>query len=303
MLSVVFGLAAALSFGGSGFFGGISARHMGSLRTVWVTTWTSVFVLALGLLLFTGTWSADAVIFGALSGLCGAIALVFLYASLAIGPMSILSPVGAVVGALVPALWEFFTGVQLAWFAYLSIALILVAVLIVGFTQEKGAVKPTAKGLLFAVLAGTFFGAYYIFLDLAPDDAGLSPIFVNRTVSALLATVALVVVLIAHQARKQQALTTGAQGGSDAQQPAAQIINWRKALPIAAFAGTIEALGSAFVLFGFVAGNLTVTTVLTSLYPAGTIVLATLVLKERLAPLQYVGLALALVAAAGLALA
>jgi len=301
MLSVVFGLAAASSFGGSGFFGGISARHMGSLRTVWITTWTSVVVLALGLLLFTGTWSADAVVFGALSGLCGAIALVFLYASLAIGPMSILSPVGAVVGALVPALWEFFTGVQLAWFAYLSIGLILVAVLIVGFTQEKGAVKPTAKGLIFALLAGSFFGAYYIFLDLAPDDAGLAPIFINRTVSALLATAAVIVVLLANQARKQKALT-GA-GQADAQSADQQPVNWRKGLPIAAFAGTIEALGSAFVLFGFVAGNLTVTTVLTSLYPAGTIVLATLVLKERLAPLQYVGLALALVAAAGLALA
>lgn len=301
MLSVVFGLAAAFSFGGSGFFGGISARHMGSLRTVWITTWTSVVVLALGLLLFTGTWSADAVVFGALSGLCGAIALVFLYASLAIGPMSILSPVGAVVGALVPALWEFFTGVQLAWFAYLSIGLILVAVLIVGFTQEKGAVKPTAKGLIFALLAGSFFGAYYIFLDLAPDDAGLAPIFINRTVSALLATAAVIVVLLANQARKQKALT-GA-GQADAQSADQQPVNWRKGLPIAAFAGTIEALGSAFVLFGFVAGNLTVTTVLTSLYPAGTIVLATLVLKERLAPLQYVGLVLALVAAAGLALA
>lgn len=301
MLSVVFGLGAALSFGGSGFFGGIGARHMGSLRTVWITTWTSVVVLALGLLIFTGTWSGNAVLFGTLSGLCGAIALVFLYASLAIGPMSILSPVGAVVGALVPALWEFLTGVQLAWFAYLSIALILVAVLIVGFSQEKGAVKPTAKGLTFALLAGAFFGGYYIFLDLAPDDAGLAPIFINRTVSALLATVALAVVLIAHQARKQRMLAGTAPAG--AEQPAQQAIDWRKGLPVAAFAGTIEALGSSFVLFGFVAGNLTVTTVLTSLYPAGTIVLATLVLKERLAPLQYVGLALALVAAAGLALA
>lgn len=297
MLSAIFGLATALSFGGSGFFGGVSARHMGSLRTVVITTWASVVVLAIGIVIFVGNWSGDAILFGALSGLSGAIALVFLYASLAIGPMSILSPVGAVVGALVPALWEFFIGVQLAWFAYLSIALILVAVLIVGFTQAKDAVKPTVKGLLFAVLAGAFFGAYYIFLDLAPDDAGLAPIFVNRTVSALLASVAIGIVLLINRLQKNKALS------ADGQPPVQQVVNWRKGLPIAAFAGVIEALGSAFVLFGFVAGNLTVTTVLTSMYPAGTIVLATLVLKERLAPMQYVGLALALVAAAGLALA
>lgn len=303
MFSVIFGLAAALSFGASGFFGGIGARHMGALRTVWVTTTSSVFVLILGTLLLAGNWSFDAVLFGALSGICGAIALVFLYASLAIGPMSILSPVSAVVGALLPAVWEFFTGEQLSWFAYLAIALVLVAVVIVGLSSEENAVKPSLKGLLFAVFAGTSFAAYYVFLDLAPDDAGLIPVIVNRSVSALLVTVVLLGVLLVHAMRSQKAANRAASQGEDIAAGEKGVINWRRGLPIALAAGVIEAIGSAMVLFGFVAGNLTVVTVLTSLYPAGTIVLATIILKERLGRLQYLGLALALVAAAGLALA
>jgi len=301
MLSVIFGLSAAFSFGGSGFFGGMSARHMGSLRTVWVTTTSSVFVLLLGSLFFVGQWSSNALLFGALSGVCSAFALVFLYASLAIGPMSILSPVGAVVGALLPAIWDFFTGEPLSWYAYLAIVLVLVAVVIVGASSEKNAVKPSAQGLILAVLAGTGFAGYYVFLDMAPNDAGLAPIIVNRSVSALLATLALLGVLVTQQLRKQRVVTHV--GGSDTSSATRGTINWRKGLPIALAAGVIEAIGSAMVLFGFVAGNLTVVTVLTSLYPAGTIVLATLILKERLGRLQYVGLTLALVAAAALALA
>ncbi len=303
MLSVIFGLSAAFSFGASGFLGGMGARHMGSLRTVWVTTTSSVFVLLFGTLFLAGIWSQDAIFFGALSGICGAIALVFLYASLAIGPMSILSPVGAVVGALLPTIWEFFTGEPLSWFAYLAILLVLLAVVIVGLSSEKNAVKPSLKGLIYAVLAGTGFAAYYVFLDLAPNDAGLVPVIVNRAVSAILVTVVLVGVLIVQWSRKQAGVRAGTQPGDDIAAGERNVMNWRRGLPIALAAGVIEAIGSAMVLFGFVAGNLTVVTVLTSLYPAATIVLATLILKERLGRLQYFGLALALVAAATLAIA
>lgn len=288
MVSVIFGLVAALGFGASDFFGGISARHIGALRTVWVTAATSLAVLALGSLIFMGSWSLDALLYGALSGLSGVVALVFLYASLAIGPMSILSPVGAVVGALLPTIWDFFVGIPLGWFAYVAIALALLAVGLVGFTSEQNAAKPSVRGLTFAILAGTGFAAYYVLLDLAPDDAGLTPLIANRAVSASFATFAVGVVVLLHWLK----MRTKPLG-----------VNWRKGLPIALGAGLIEAIGTAFLLYGLVAGNLTVVAVLTSLYPAGTILLATVVLKEHIGKVQFVGLAIALIATVGLALA
>lgn len=303
MLSVVFGLGAALGFGASDFFGGMSSRHMGALRTVWVTGATSLVVLLLGSLLLVGTWSPDALFFGALSGLSGVFALVCLYASLAIGPMSILSPVGAVVGALLPTIWDFFVGVPLSWFAYLAILCALLAVALVGFSPEKDAVRPSIRGLVFAVLAGTGFAAYYVLLDLAPDDAGLTPLIANRGVSTLLATISVALVVLLQVLRSRNA-QPGLDGDrSDISSGERGVVNWRAGLPTAIGAGVIEAVSTALVLYGLVAGNLTVVSVLTSLYPAGTIVLATLILKERIGRLQYVGLGIGLLAAVALALA
>lgn len=303
MFSVIFGVSAALAFGGSDFLGGISARRIGALRTVLVTAWTSLVVLLLGSLVLPQVWSSDAVFYGGLSGLSGVIAIVFLYASLAIGPMSILSPVGALVGALLPTIWDFFTGEKLSVFAYVAIALALVAVVIVGLSPEENAVKPKLRGVVFAVLAGAGFAAYYVLLDLAPDDAGLIPLIANRTVSSVGASLAFAAVVFWHWMHTRGFFGTDGTPRADIAVGEKGALDWRKGLPIALIAGAIEALGTALVLYGLVAGNLTVVSVLTSLYPAGTIVLATLVLKERIGKLQYVGLAIALIAAAGLALA
>lgn len=303
MLSVIFGVSAALAFGGSDFLGGISARRIGALRTVFITAWTSLAALALGLLVLPEVWSTDAIFFGGLSGLSGVVAIVFLYASLAIGPMSILSPVGALVGALLPTIWDFFMGEKLSPFAYVAILLALVAVAIVGFSPEESAVKPKLRGLIFAVLAGTGFAMYYVLLDLAPDDAGLIPLVANRAVSSIGATLAFVAVLLWHWMHSRGWFGKDGRPRADIAVGEEGSIDWRRGLPIALIAGAIEALGTALVLYGLVAGNLTVVSVLTSLYPAGTIVLATLVLKERVGRLQYIGLGIALIAVVGLTLA
>lgn len=300
MLSVIFGLSAALSLGTTDFLGGIASRYIGSLRTVWLTVSTSLVFVLVGLLFLPSVWSEDAIIFGALSGVSAVLALVFLFASLAIGPMSILSPVGAVVGALLPTLWDIFSGKPLSWFAYVAIAFVLVAGVLVGLSKEKDAAKPKLRGLIFAVSAGFLFALYYVLLDQAPKDAGLAPLVANRVSSTLVATLGVAAILLyAHFIRR------GRQGS-----PRADIaigdggsLNWRKGLPIAVLAGAFEALGTTFVIFGLGQGNLTIMAVLTSLYPAGTIVLATIFLKERIGKVQYLGLILALLASVSLAFA
>ncbi len=303
MLSVLFGVGAALGFGSSDFLGGLAARQIGAIRTVWITALTALTALYFGSFIFNGTASPESWLFGGLSGVAGVLALVCLYASLAIGPMSILSPIGAVVGAIVPTVWDIVIGESLQWYSYVAIVLALIAVAIVGFTPGEHVRRPSAKGLALSLFAGFLFGVYYIFLDLAPDDAGLWPLIANRSASAAIITVAVVGATLIRLARRRSRAPQLPHESSELAAGDAGIIHWRVGLQFALITGLMEAVSTGLYLYGIVSGSLTVVSVVTSLYPASTIILATIVLNERLGKLQYVGLGLAVVAAIGLALA
>lgn len=303
MISALLGLVSALGFGTSDFLGGLAARYLGSLRTVLITGITSLIALLLGSLWLTGNWSLESWLFGGLSGLAGVIALVCLYASLAIGPMSILSPIGAVVGALVPTVWDIFAGDALGWFSYLAIALALSAVVMVSLAPGEHGVKPSIKGITLATAAGLLFGIYYILLDLAPDDAALGPAVANRAVAVVVIAIAVAAASVTRRMRRANSANRTPVQSSDIAAGEEGSLDWRRGLGLALITGVIEAVGTSLYLFGVVTGSLTVVSVLVSLYPAMTIVLATLVLKERLGVVQYVGLAVALIAASALALA
>ena len=113
----------------------------------------SSFLLVL-LPIFGARWSESAILWGALSGVAGAVALSLLYACLAIGPMSILSPLTAVVSAIVPLTWGVLHGERFAAIGWFGLGLALVAVVLVGFVPERGAVRPRPRGLVMAVALG-----------------------------------------------------------------------------------------------------------------------------------------------------
>jgi drug/metabolite transporter (DMT)-like permease len=288
MLTVVIGLASALVYGSADFLGGLAAKRMSAVLTTAIVALIGFAALGLAALATGGTWSAAAVLLGALSGVTGAIAIGLLYACLAIGPMSILSPLTAVVSAIVPVTVGLFGGERLGTVGYVALGLALVAIILVGFVPESGAVRPSIKGVLMAVGAGAGIGAFLIIIDKAPDDSGLIPLVFNRAVSAaIMFTVFLATWLIARRRR----------AGEDPEPVA-----WRTGLLLALGCGLLDALANVGLLVGIRLGELSVIAVLTALYPAGTIILAAIVLKERIAPVQYVGLVLAIAAAGMLAL-
>ena len=138
-----------------------------------------------------------------------------------------------------------------------------------------------------AIGSGIAIGVFLILIDATPDESGLVPLFVNRaTNSTIMFTLVGVLALIAWRR------------GSG---PAHGV--WRSGLALAVGCGVLDAIANAGLLLGVRLGELSVISVLTALYPAGTIILAAIVLKERIAWLQYVGLVLAIGAAAMLALA
>ncbi|MFN4001591.1 EamA family transporter [Microcella sp.] len=291
MLTVVLGLAGALVYGAADFFGGLAARRISALRVTALGALSGVVLLTLGTLVVPGRWSPEAVLWGGLSGVTGAAAIALLYACLAIGPMSILSPLTAVTSAIVPLTWGLVTGAQLGAIAYPAFALALVAVVLVGFVPAKEAVRPTLGGLLMATASGVLIGAFYILIDHTPDDSGLVPLVVNRTVNASIMITLIVVLAVIAGRRRAGASAAALRGG------------WRGGFWLAVGCGLLDAIANIIVLVGLRVGDLTIVSVLTALYPAGTILLAALVLRERIARLQWVGLVLALAASAMLAAA
>jgi drug/metabolite transporter (DMT)-like permease len=286
MLTVIVGISSALVFGSADFLGGLAARRMSSVLATAIAALVGLVALVIALPVLGGAWSAQAFWLGALSGVCGAIAIGLLYACLAIGPMSILSPLTAVVSAIVPLTIGLVGGERLGLLGYIALGLALVAIVLVGFVPEKGAVRPSIRGLVMAVGSGIAIGAFLVVIDLTPDDSGIVPLVVNRATNA---TIMFAIVGV---------LAIVARGRGRARQP----VGWRAGLKFAIACGVVDAIANVGLLLGVRLGELSVMSVLTALYPAGTIILAAIVLKERIAPVQYVGLVLAIGAGALLAL-
>jgi drug/metabolite transporter (DMT)-like permease len=291
VLPVLIGLASGLIYGAADFLGGIASRRLSTLTTTAIVAVSGLGALALAYPVVGGEWSPTAVGLGAISGVTGAIGISLLYACLAIGPMSILSPLTAVVSAAVPVSVGLARGEQLGPVGWVALGVALVAVVLVGFVPEPSAVRPRPIALVMAVGAGAGIGAFLVLLEFTPADSGLVPLFLNRAVNAAIMGVAIAVVVLRRRMRG---------GAAIPEQPPAGI---RAGIAFAVGGGLVDAAANLGSLIALRLGDLAVTSVLIALYPAGTILLAALVLRERIARVQYLGLGLAIGASALFALA
>jgi drug/metabolite transporter (DMT)-like permease len=284
MFAVIVALIGALVYGSADFLGGLAARRLTSLFATAAAA-ASGLVLLLVLAPIVGfEWVPSDLAWGALSGAFGVAALLLLYACLAIGPMSILSPLTAVVSAIAPMAWGLTVGGEmLGAFGYAGLGVAIVAVVLVGFVPEHGAVRPSLRGVAMAVGAGIAIGGLLICLDQTGDASGLTPLVTNRATNMII-TLAIVAVVLMRRRGGQR--TRGRRGW------------W-----LAVGCGLLDVTANALLLVALRLGDLSIVSALTALYPAGTIVLAAVVLRERIAPVQWVGLALALGAGALLAAA
>jgi len=224
-----------------------------------------------------------------MGGLSSVVALLCLYASLALGPISIISPLGALVSAIVPAvIGVSFLGESFSVLGWVAIALALVAVVLVGFVPGENVTLPKPRAIVLAIGAGIGIGIAVSSLARSPHDSGIAPIIIMRTTAALL--LGAIVLISALRNRN-----------SSAGEPRTPITS-RVLLTIAA-AGSLDAGANIFFTLASRSGSLTVVGVLTALYPLGTILRARLVLKEHVATTQKIGIALTLTASLLLALA
>ena len=269
-VTAVLAIASALLVGGADFLGGFLSRTVDAVRVAAVAQLVGL-VLALPAALVVDAdrvTTADAA-WAVGSGLAVALGLVCFYTAMTRALISVVAPVTAVTGALVPVAYALGGGERPGPAAMAGIALAVAAIGLVSLGSVGPADAAASRDALpLAFVAGILFGLFYVCFARVHEDAGLWPVAISRLASA---SVLIVLAL---------ALTRGLDVG-------------RRAAP------WVAAIGAAVtLLLALQRGPVSVASVLASLYPVTTTFLAALVLRERLRGLQLAGVALALVAVA-----
>jgi uncharacterized membrane protein len=284
VLSVLFAFTGSVVYGASDFFGGMAAKRISPVAVTAINSIVGVVLLLAATVIVPAAWSTGSVFWGALSGVAAAVALVLLYACLAIGPMSILVTIMALVSAVVPITVGFLRGERLSALGYTGLVLGLVAIILICLIPGMRVVRPTPRSILLAVGSGAGVGSYLVCIDLSPGDSGLTPLATCFAVTGLI----LWAILGVRRLRRR--------GGTS-------VAVDRRAVLFSLLCGLTDAMAATLFLLALRTGDLSIVSVLGALSPAGTILLASVVLRERVAAVQWFGLVLALAAAALLALA
>jgi len=267
-VTVVLGLLAAVLYGLGDFAGGFASRAHSAVTVLLYSYPVGAALMAVMLPFFPGTLSARVVLFGILGGAAGLLGVSLMYQLMVNAPMNVISPVTAVLAAIVPVLVGVLTGERPAVSAWLGMLAGLIAVVLVSrTTDEHPHGKIGTRVLALAFLSGVGFGLYFVFLARAGHDSGLWPLVISRLASAVL-------ILPLAAAMRSFARVRG------------------RLLAYAVVAGTCDALANMFFLLSARSGLLSLASVLTSLYPAVTVILAVGLLHEHTSRVQRVGLAL-----------
>ena len=270
-MAYVLALLSAACYGAADFLGGLAARRAHTSAVVVISGLAGLATLALLLPLVQGDPTIDDLRWGAAAGLAGGVGIGLLYHALAIGRMAVVAPTTAVCAVIIPAVASFVTGERLPPLTLGGIALALLAIVLVGQTADDVPGRSARQGLGLAFMSGVAIGFFYIALARTSPAAGLWPLVAARGTSvALFAIVALVG---RHTLRLEAPV-----------------------LRTVLLAGVVDMAANALYVLATRGAPLSIVVTLSSLYPASTVVLARVVLGERLSPLQIAGVACAMVA-------
>ena len=279
-MTSVFALLAAAIYGAADFVGGMVAKRASTLAAVVATQGAGLGLLLLFTPLMLGAVvTANDVLFGSLAGLTGSVGVALLYRGLAMGPMSVVAPITAVCAVVIPLIAGLLFGERLTPLAALGVAMAIAAVVLLGqdtspspaTNEAPRSAAHVAQAVRIALASGVAIGGFFVCLGQTAAPDGLWPLAISRTVSV---TVFMAVAFATRQAWKV---------------PAA-------AIPAAIACGAMDMVANGLYLAAVREGQLSLVATLASLYPASTVLLARVVLGERLGRLQLVGVAAAVAA-------
>lgn len=270
-MNILYGLLSALCWGAGDFSGGMATRRASVYSVIIAGDFVgALMLLVVALALGERVPTVADLFWGTMAGIGGVIGLIGLYRALASGKMGIASPLSAVIAAALPvivaAIFEGFPSMlQLLGF--------LLALIAIWLISQSGEVRLRIQDLGLPALAGIGFAAFFILYDRVSTGSILYPLVAARVIAVLL----LLVVVLRNR------------------QPILPSFNL---FPLILLVGAADMGGNAFYGLATQAGRLDIAAVTASLYPAATVWLAWLILKERFTNLQKVGIVMALCALA-----
>lgn len=275
LLGILSALASAASWGGGDFSGGYASRRNLPFQVLVASGAISMLVflssaLVTGELLppvSSGKWAV-------LAGIAGALGLGALYQGLAMGSAAVVSPTAAVLGASIPVIFSALIEGMPPIERLVGICLGVAGIWLVSMTGS-GDVHLRRRDLILAFLAGISFAAFFIFLGEIPQGSLFYPLAIAKTISILTAFSILAM-------QRKRLIPT--------------------ADPVLLLAGVLEAGGNWGYLLARQLTRLDVAVVVSSMYPAVTVVLAWLVSRQHISRVQWVGMVLCLIAVALIAL-
>jgi drug/metabolite transporter (DMT)-like permease len=277
-VTALLALLSALFVGSADFLGGMTSRTANGIRVAALVSIVGLPAALAVSLLDRGTAVSQAdVLWSVAAGLVVSLGIGCFYIGMGRGLISVVAPVAAVTGAVVPVVYALARGERPGPWAVVGLVIAFFAVAVVSLApSDQHPEAPVMDGFVIAlsVGAGLMFGLFYIAFSRVSDEAGLWPVTIERAAASIVLCVLVV------------ALTRGPLTGG------------RRILPAVIVIAVLEIAATVPLLLALQRGPVAVASVVASLYPVTTVLLAGLVLRERLSRLQYVGVACALVSVA-----
>jgi drug/metabolite transporter (DMT)-like permease len=267
-----YGLFSALTYGTADFLGGVSSRKNSAIVVVaWSQAMGLLTALVAVFLLGTISVSPGDILWGMAAGIAGASGVGLLYRGIASGFASIVSPLAALVGAVLPVFFGLIIGERPDLMTWIGISAAFPAIFFLSW--EKGEKNPhIAKSLRIGFLAGIAFSAFFILIAQTSENSGMVPLLSARTMTVPIFFIA---ALIRREKLVPKPGTVG----------------------VTFLSGFLDMLANIFYLLAARSGFLIIAVILTSLYPAPTVFLQSFYFHEKLTALRLVGIALSITGA------
>ncbi|GAP19899.1 putative glucose uptake permease [Leptolinea tardivitalis] len=268
-LGILFGLLSALVWGSGDFAGGYASRKQSQYQVLALSAFSGLVFMAITALIFRESFpSTRGIIFSILGGLSGALGIAAFYRSLAIGNAAVVAPTASVIGTALPVLFStILEGIP----SQIKLAGFILAILGIWLVSSGESSHPSGKdGFSLSVLAGIGFAGWLILLGNVEHGKVFTPLVIARTVAFI---TGLVLVWINRQ--PLPGLTSN---------------------PSAVICGILDVGGNLFYVLARQYTRLDVAAVLSSLGPAVTVIITTIVLKEVVSRRQWLGVVTCLAA-------